>query len=44
MNKFHLIKTAGNKDMANSLAKANPEKIVSFRSAEAYAAKLMPTL
>ena len=44
MNKFHLIKTNANKDEANRLAKANPDKIVSFRSAEAYATKLLPTL
>lgn len=44
MNKFHLIKTVLNKDEAGSLAKNNPDKVVSFRSAEAYVTKLMPSL
>mmetsp|Transcript_19771 Transcript_19771/g.24419 ORF Transcript_19771/g.24419 Transcript_19771/m.24419 type:complete len:89 (+) Transcript_19771:572-838(+) len=44
MNKFHLIRTAGNKEEAARVGKAFADKIVSFRSADAYASKLLPTL
>ena len=41
MNKFHLIKTQENKVEATQLAKELPTKVVAFRSAEAYATKLL---
>ena len=44
MNKFHLIKTAENKVEATRVAKEHSDKIVTFRNAEAYASKLLPSL
>ena len=41
MNKFHLIKTIENKTEATRIAKEVPSKVVAFRSAEAYATKLL---
>ena len=42
MNKFHLIKTGENRDEAARLSKESPDKVICFRSAEAYASKLLP--
>ena len=44
MNKFHLIKTPANKEDVTRVAKQYADKVVSFRSADAYAAKLLPSL
>ena len=44
MNKFHLIKTPANKEEATRLAKEQADKIVTFRSADAYASKLLQTM
>ena len=41
MNKFHLIRTQENKSEAAKLGKEIPEKVLTFRSAEAYATKLV---
>ena len=41
MNKFHLIKTSENKVEATKLAKEVPDKVIAFRSADAYATKLL---
>ena len=41
MNKFHLIKTQGNKSAASKLGKELPSKVLTFRSANAYAEKLV---
>lgn len=44
MNKFHLIRTMANKDDIARLGKQFADKVVTFRSADAYAAKLLPGL
>lgn len=44
MNKFHLIKTTSNKAEATRVGKEYSEKIITFRSANAYASKLLPSL
>lgn len=44
MNKFHLIKTDKNKAEASRIAKEFAQKIVTFRSTEAYVKKLLPSL
>ena len=41
MNKFHLIKTQSNKVEATKLGKELPDKVLTFRSADAYATKLV---
>jgi len=44
MNKFHLIKTQFNKEEASKVARECSSKVVTFRSADAYAQKLTPGL
>ena len=44
MNKFHLIKTARHRDAVAKVAKELTGKVVAFKSAEAYAQKLLPSL
>ena len=41
MNKFHLIKTQESKAEATKLANEIPDKVVAFRSVDAYATKLL---
>ena len=42
MNKFHLIGTSATREEASRVGKENASKVVVFKSARSYAAKLLP--